>query len=365
MSLIKDVYSEKFYLQFSASVSKSLPLFDKKKFMKLILSPSFYEMEWKERMKHTTVVFHQFLSKDFKKAAKEIQLIIGQIQKDGSHNGGLAHMFFPDYVETYGLNDFKTSVKLFEFITKFISCEFAVRPFLLKYDEQMLEIMQTWALSKDAAVRRLASEGSRPRLPWAMAIPFLKNNPSGVLPILNSLVEDDNEIVRRSVANNLNDISKDHSKVVLDFCKKWKGKNKQTDALLKHACRTMLKQGNPKALEIFGYNSSSVQMHSFDLKTKKITIGDYLEFSFTLINELETPKLVRLEYGIYYQKQSGNLAKKVYKISERIYGANESIKVDRRQSFKQISTRRFHKGLHQISIIINGEEKELFDFHLQ
>ena len=140
-------------------------------------------------------------------------------------------------------------MKAIEFITQFITCEFAVRPFLLKYGDKMMNQMRAWSLHKSHKVRRLASEGSRPRLPWAMAIPALKKNPMPVLTILENLKNDPSESVRRSVANNLNDISKDRPGMVLKIANAWKGQNKETDAIVRHGCRTLLKHGHPEVLD--------------------------------------------------------------------------------------------------------------------
>ncbi|MGY0037975.1 DNA alkylation repair protein [Pedobacter sp. NJ-S-72] len=135
-------------------------------------------------------------------------------------------------------------------ITQFISCEFAVRPFLAKYGGQMMIRMEKWSLHESHKVRRLASEGSRSRLPWAMAVPGLKKDPSPILPILENLKNDPSEWVRKSVANNLNDISKDHPEIVIAIANRWKGLSKETDAIIKHGCRSLLKQGHAKILPI-------------------------------------------------------------------------------------------------------------------
>jgi 3-methyladenine DNA glycosylase AlkC len=157
-------------------------------------------------------------------------------------DGGLVYIFLPDYIEQYGLEDFESSVKAIENVTRFVSCEFAVRPFILKYGGTMMKKMRTWSLHKSYHVRRLSSEGSRPRLPWAISIPELKKDPSPILPILENLKNDPSEWVRRSVANNLNDIAKDHPGLVIELARKWKGISRETDAIIKHGSRTLLKK---------------------------------------------------------------------------------------------------------------------------
>ncbi|MEI7587518.1 DNA alkylation repair protein [Runella sp.] len=276
----------------------------------------------------------------------------------------MGFIFFPDYIEVYGLDDFDTSVKAIEFITQFITCEFAVRPFLLKYGNTMMEQMQAWSLHKNHKVRRLASEGRRPRLPWAMAIPALKKNPTPVLPILENLKNDPSESVRRSVANNLNDISKDHSDVVVQIANAWKGQNKETDAIVRHGCRTLLKQGHSEVLTLYSLVSERIHLSDFALLTPTLKIGESLEFSFLILNANAGHQKVRLEYAVYYKRQNGQLSKKVFKISEREYAPDEQVKILRKQRFVLITTRKFYAGTQQLSIIINGEEKEVVPFEL-
>lgn len=364
MGLIKDIYSVTFYEKFGQAVAEVYPIFDKQKFIDSIYEGDFAQKEWKERMKHTTTVFHQFMPENFPEAVVLIDKIIENLKKNKFTEGNLAFIFFADYIEIYGIDDFKTSSKAFVSITQFISCEFAVRPFILKYKEKMIDEMVKWSLHENHHVRRLASEGSRPRLPWAMAIPFLKKDPASILPILENLKNDPSEYVRRSIANNLNDIAKNNPQIVLQIANKWKGFTKETDAIIKHGCRTLLKQGHPEILSHYGLESTNIELSSFEIKTPVVKIGDYLQFQFHLNNKNEEAKTIRLEYAVHYKKSKGHLAKKVFKISEKIYQPNQLIKVDRNQSFKLITTRVFHTGMHQLSIIINGTESEALEFEL-
>lgn len=331
------------------------PSFNKKHFNDLIFSNGFHDMEWKQRVKHTTSVLHQFMPSDFPKAAMQIEKLISLL-KERNIRGGLEFVIFPDYIETYGLDDFETSAKAFELITQFITCEFAVRPFVIKYGDRMIQQMNVWSLHENSQVRRLASEGSRPRLPWAMAIPDLKKDPAPLLAILNNLKNDPSESVRRSVANNLNDIAKDHPEVVIKIAMEWQGLSKETDAIIKHGSRTLLKQGHVTILKHYGLDSVGFVVTDFTIVTPVIKIGDNVQFFFHVQNTNKKACVLRMEYGIYYQKAKGHLARKVFKISERTYQPGEAVKVERKQSFKLITTRKFHVGQHKISIIINGQE---------
>ena len=364
MALIKDIYNPTFYGQLAASLSKSIPEFVAADFMKAILTDAFNEMEWKERVQHTTRVLHHFMPKDFAVSAKLMENMIAQLRADGFGEQALVFMFLPDYIATYGLADYESSVKALEFITQFISAEFAVRPFLLKYGDRLMGEMLRMSTHQNHHVRRFASEGSRPRLPWGAAIPALKKDPTLILPILENLKNDPSEYVRRSVANNLNDITKDNPDVVIGIAKKWKGLSRETDAIIKHACRCLLKSGHPEILGFYGLAADQLAVSDFQILSPKIKIGSQVTFSFTIKNDDEVERYIRLEYKIYYLKNNGSLAGKVFKISERSYPAGAEVLVKRKQSFKLITTRTFYPGQHKLAIMVNGKEKAIGDFEL-
>ncbi|MBE9600852.1 DNA alkylation repair protein [Pedobacter sp. MC2016-24] len=363
-SLLKNIYSAQFYSEISSVFSSILPNFNERKFSNDIFSPDFEQKELKERMRHTATVLHQFLPEDYVETVQLLKQAIGLFRERGNAEDGLAYMFLPDYIESYGLENYETSIDALEFITQFVSCEFAVRPFLLKYTEPMLRQMALWAMHPNYKVRRLASEGSRPRLPWAMAVPALKKDAFLVIPILEKLKNDPSEWVRRSVANNLNDIAKDHPQIVLDLAKQWTGIGKETDAIIKHGSRTLLKQGDPEILKYYQLESDAIEVNNLEVVNPYVKIGENLEFNFNLSNKQDREQKIRLEYAIYYRKQNGQLSKKVFKISEKGYPEKTTIKVHRKQKFILITTRTFYTGSHDLSIIVNGEEKAKTSFEL-
>ncbi len=230
----------------------------------------------------------------------------------------------------------------------------------------MLDQMQLWSKHENHQVRRLASEGSRPRLPWAMALSGLKKDPEPILAILDILKSDPSEYVRRSVANSLNDIAKDNPKIVISIAKKWKGINKETNGIVKHGCRTLLKQGNPEVMALYGLSpSSQIMIRDFIIESGIVRIGEDLKFSFSLQNTDEQNQCFRLEYAIYYLKQNGQFGKKVFKISEGKIEHGQTIIITKKQSFRIITTRRFYEGVQKLSVILNGIEKEIIEFELR
>jgi 3-methyladenine DNA glycosylase AlkC len=360
---LKNLYNEAFFNDLVDNLKLLLPEFREDVFLNKIYQSEWNEFELKQRMRHVTVCVESQLPSNYKSAID----ILLQLTYAVRHLKGMdtfGYMFIPDFIEQFGRDDFETSIQAMEKITQVMSCEFAVRPFLLKCPVKMMKQMHTWSRHSHENVRRFSSEGCRPRLPWAMAIPSLKKDPGPIIPILENLKNDPSEFVRKSVANNLNDISKDHPNQTLKLAKKWMGQTKQTDRIVKHGCRTLLKKGNQEALELFGSSANKhLQIQNFQIITPKVKIGSNLEFSFLLFNSDKKTLRARLEYGMYYLKANGSLSRKVFKISEKYYKSASKTLVRKKQSFKIITTRKFYSGKHEISIVVNGIElaKKSFD----
>ena len=251
-----------------------------------------------------------------------------------------------------------------ETVTQFISCEFAIRPFLIKYPDEVMAQMLKWSKHPHHHVRRFSSEGCRPRLPWAMAIPHLKKDPSPILPILENLKNDESLFVRKSVANNLNDIAKDHPDVVVQLANEWKGVSKETDWIIKHGCRTLLKKAHPSAYKMFGLNgAATAEIVNFKISNKKLKIGERLRFSFDLKTGKKASKL-RLEYAVYYAKASGKQSRKIFQITEKLYEPGKTFPFKKEQRFQDFTTRKHYPGEHKIAIVVNGRELAEKDFSL-
>jgi 3-methyladenine DNA glycosylase AlkC len=364
MALLKDLYSRKFYEGIAVCMTETIPGFNTPEFLKLIYIPAFDDMELKARMKHTAVSLQHFMPTDFAKGVRLLEVLIESLKAHEFWQERLEMMFIPNYIEVYGLEDLQASIHGMELATQYVSCEFAIRPFLNKYPDEMFKQMLEWSRHSNDRVRRLASEGCRPRLPWGLSVPALKKDPGPILQILENLRNDPSESVRRSVANNLNDISKEHPALVIEIARKWKGESKETDAIIKHGCRTLLKQGHEEMMSDYGLDIEGIVLEELEILTPTVEIGAALQFQFKISNAGNLAKTVRLEYGLYYRKANGQLAKKVFKISERNYRSGEKVKILRNQSFKLITTRKFYIGKHELSIIINGKEMEKASFEI-
>jgi hypothetical protein len=190
-----------------------------------------------------------------------------------------------------------------------------------------------------------------------MAIPAFKKDPSLILGVLEKLKDDDSEFVLRSVANNLNDISKDNPELVLDVCEKWLGTSEKTDWIVKHSCRTLLKAGEKRAMLLFGFGDpKSIAVENLAVNKKTVTIGDGITFSFELVVKTKKSCKVRLEYIVYFVRANGRLSRKVFQISEKTYNSGRHL-IKRKQSFADMSTRKHYPGDHNLAVVVNGVEK--------
>ena len=348
---LKDLFfSDKFIKELGESIKEVYPDFDLAMFNRLVYVDDWEGKELKQMMHHITQCLAQTLPGDYPAALKILTEIAPKFK-------GFNALIFPDYVGSFGLDDWELSLPALALFTSLCSSEFAVRPFLAKNPDRAMLFMNEWANDENVHLRRLASEGCRPRLPWAMSLPMFKKDPTLIFQIMETLKDDPEEYVRKSVANNLNDISKDHPEKVLDICERWYGHNKNTDWIVKRACRTMLKAGNKRALTLFGFGDPGqtiVEALSFDRQS--LSIGEELLFSFEI--KLRDPGIrrVRLEYGVDYVKARDKISRKIFQIKEDDFEAG-SYTITKKHSFKDLSTRNHYPGRHQFTIIINGVEK--------
>lgn len=353
---LKNLYSTELVESLSRKIKILYCDFNELGFIDYVMDEYWEAKELKDRMKHISESLNQFIPLEYAEVVKILM-------KAAPHFSGFEYMFFPGFIERYGLEEFDQSMQALEAFTQYSSSEFAVRPFIKNNSKKMMVQMELWAKSANYHVRRLASEGCRPRLPWAMALPEFKKDPSAVIKILEMLKNDESEYVRRSVANNLNDISKDNPQLVIIIAKKWLGKSKQTDKLVKHACRSLLKQGQAEIMQLFGFEKpSNIKLKNLII-SESVEMGENLVFSFDLKTQNKKLGKLRIEYGMDFVKKNGSLSRKVFQISEsNIDKRNKSVR--KSHSFKMISTRKYYAGEHQISIIVNGQEMASIGFIL-
>ncbi|MGN6645563.1 MAG: DNA alkylation repair protein [Cytophaga sp.] len=362
---LKNLYSPTFIKSLTTSLKKVYPAFNVKAFEKAVFDKEWENRELKQRMKHLAAVLHQYLTQNYKQDVGIIIEWVHYLKAHSNQQQSFEYLFLPEYIEMFGRDHVALSMKAIEEVTQYTSCEFAIRPFLDKDPEKIMQYMLKWSKHKNANVRRFSSEGCRPRLPWGMALKSFKKDPSLILPVLDNLKNDDSEYVRKSVANNLNDIAKDNPQVVIDIIKRWKGNSKNTDWIIKHGARTLLKKAHGEVLVLFDLHTLvRCEVKELTVNRKKIALGETLAFSFVLHTDPKANSKLRIEFAVYYMKGTGNSSRKLFKITEQTYEKGSSIIFNKKISFKDLTTRKHYPGKHKLSIVVNGNELMEKEFHV-
>jgi 3-methyladenine DNA glycosylase AlkC len=261
------------------------------------------------------------------------------------------------YISNRGLDHFDLSTQALYKITRCFTSEFDIRLFILKYPDITLALLAKWAKDPNPHVRRLVSEGSRPNLPWGKKLYFVADDPENTtLPLLTLLQDDPSEYVRRSVANHLNDFAKTKADIVVKHLTKWQKKNptKDKDRMINHALRTLIKNGHKEALALIGYDDDFDLSLQFQNYTKEVPWGGVFEFEFSITNKRATSKNLIVDYIIGFQKKSGKIGDKVFKLKKMEIGGGKSIPVAKKTSFKVISTRVYYAGKQTLAVQVNG-----------
>lgn len=260
-----------------------------------------------------------------------------------------------EFVARYGLGDFDRSMEALADLTPFGSAEFAIRPFLAQDAKRTLAVMAGWSGSADEHVRRLASEGSRPRLPWAARVAALRDDPTLAAGILETLRSDPSLYVRKSVANHLNDIAKDRPDWLVARLAAWPKEDARTVWIIRHALRTLIKKGDPRALAIIGVgHGAAVAVRHFSIAPQAVRLGGAIEINAELFSESPDDQRLVVDYRIHYARAAGKTAAKVFKFKtfDLAAGATATLKI--RQAIRDFSTRRHYPGRHDVELIVNG-----------
>jgi len=330
-------------------------------------------LELKQRSEQIMHAMHEFLPPEFSKAGEIIleslspalNADIYGITVDKNGIAGWAIMPITHYIGLYGQQHFDLSMTLLKECTKRFSSEFGIRFFLLNSPERTLLTMKEWAKDTDKHVRRLASEGARPRLPWAMQLADFINNPAPIIELLEILKDDEEEYVRRSVANNLNDIAKDHPELVAEVAKQWMHEaSTERKKLIRHACRTLLKRGNSQVLQVFSYNKPKLKQIKIKIETPKVIFGTALQFNISITSNSEHQQALMIDYIIHHQKANGTTSPKVFKWRTKNLLAHETLSFAKKHMIKKITTRTYYQGLHKLEVVVNGVSIGKVDFQL-
>lgn len=349
MEPLKEMFNKEFYRHFAQVFAEADKNFNAKTFIKDV-TQDMDALSLNGRLRNTSVMLHKHLPGDFPKAAEIL------FRAAPSLRTGYTALVLPDFVALYGKQHFDLSMDALKRFTPMGSSEFAIREFLKTDLDKTLKVMNKWAEDKDPHVRRLASEGSRPRLPWSFKLGEIIKKPALTQSILEKLNTDEELYVRKSVANHLNDHSKDNTAYMLQLVNTWDKNHRHTAWIIKHAIRTLIKKGDKTALGIFGFGEEAeVKLGRFSLDKTSLRLGDTLQFSFQLTSEKDMPQKLVIDYAVHYVKSSGETSKKVFKLKEAVLQPGETLQFVKKQSFQDLTTRKHYAGKHSVEIIVNGK----------
>lgn len=343
-------------------IGRHASTFDRKRFIALAAS-GMESLELMQRALQIADALEATLPEDFAEAAA---LLSASLPHAG-HSGLTGWMLLPvnQYIARRGLEDFEISLALLKELTRHFTAEFGIRTLIHADQDRALTEIGGWVRDTSHHVRRLASEGTRPRLPWAMRLPKLIADPQPILPILEALLDDPEDYVRRSVANSLNDIAKDHADLVADFVARHiAGASPERTRLLRHASRTLLKKGHAKALGNFGFGVFEAISADLTISTPTVVFGDAVDFTLSVRNTAKAPQRAMVDYAVHHQKANGTLAPKVFKWKSLSLTPNETVVLSRRHTLRPITTRQYYPGTHRIDILVNGAVVAGGDFEL-
>ncbi|MBP1989831.1 hypothetical protein [Paenibacillus eucommiae] len=353
---LKSVYNEPFLRGFGEKIQAVYGAFDTDGFIAAAMDDTWNELELKARMRRISQSLGEYLPASYEEALAVLFAIDEACV-------GFPYLFFPDFVEVFGQAEehWALSMEALERFTKKSSSEFAIRSFLLREPERVMSQMMVWAEHSDDHVRRLASEGCRPRLPWGQALPMFKRDPAPVLAVLELLKADPSLYVRKSVANNLNDIAKDHPSVVIETARRWKGMDPNTDWIVRHGCRTLIRKAESEVMALFGYaepegTTQLTTSAALTVEPAVLQIGGSCELQYELCIREGDPARIRIEYAIDFVKAGGKTSCKKFLLSDKTVPGGTHLVGKRTHRWSDLTTRRHYPGAHKIALLVNGRE---------
>jgi 3-methyladenine DNA glycosylase AlkC len=350
---LKHKFSKNHLKRTGEAIQDIFPSFNQKAYLATFrtLEP----LTMKERVHVLRNELHNLLPKSYPKA---LSILLKASQSEKMEDFDLWPV--TEFIQTYGLNDLDLSLDALKEITKNFTSEWAIRPFIKKYQNETLLFLFQCAKDTDTRVRRWASEGTRPRLPWGEQLQNFIKDPSPTIMILEQLKFDDELFVRKSVANHLNDISKDHPSITIQLLSKWQKEatpkdQKNIDWIVRQAMRTLIKNGHPGALSLLGVaKSAKINVAKINLKTNKLCMGEKLEFSFTVHSLARIEQKLIIDYRVHFVRAHGKTTIKVFKLKNIMIKVGEKLEVKKNHHFKEITTREYYNGVHKLDIQING-----------
>jgi 3-methyladenine DNA glycosylase AlkC len=321
------------------------------------------------RARHVAHALHRHLPTDYRQAIDILLASLGPPIDADQPAGMDPFLYAPHdyYVAEFGLDDWDTSMRAQYEITQRFSAEFSIRHFIERYPDTTLARLREWTSDSSAHVRRLVSEGTRPRLPWAPRLRQFQRDPSPVIELLELLKDDPSAYVRRSVANNLNDIGKDHPEILVAVCRRWlEDGGDRRRWVVRHALRSAVKRAVPGALDALGFDSRSpARISQVAIEPARPTIGGNVTVAFTVSNVAEERTRLNVDLRIGFVKANGAARPRVFKMRQLDLGAGERKRMMKRVSLRQLSTRLHYAGTHTVEAVVNGRAEAIGEFVLE
>jgi len=314
-------------------------------------------------------VLRRYLPDDYERALRILLKSIEPPLDEPSRSGMASFFYLPHvtFVARHGLGHFAASMRAQHLLTQRFTAEFSIRPFLQRYPAKTLAQLARWARDPSCHVRRLVSEGTRPRLPWAPRLRHFQQDPRPVLRLLELLKDDPELYVRRSVANCLNDIGKDHPALLATTARRWlKGASEQRRWVIRHALRSAIKRGDAGALAALGFGGSTqIAVGKPRLVPRQPMIGKSLRIAFEVSNRGSRRQRVLVDCRIYFVKASGRASPKVFKLKVLDLAPCQCAPLAKTISLADMTTRKHYPGAHRIEVLLNGRAVPLASFQLR
>lgn len=364
---LKNQFGEEIIDRIAAMVSPQAPRLDWESFRRRARK-GYVELEMMDRARQIASELARVLPKRFPIAADLLVRSFGPAHESEQNSGmeGFLYLPFGLYIATHGLDDFDAGMRANYELTKRFTAEFSLRPFLEKQPKRALEYLACWVDDPNVHVRRLVSEGTRPRLPWAGRLRTFDDCPDAMIGLLTRLRDDPHEYVRRSVANHLNDIGKSHPDLLVDVCARWMAAaSEPRRKLVRHALRFLVKQGHEGAIRVLGFDrrhADAVEIGRVSITPRRASIGESIEVRFQLCNKASSGCRLVVDLKVHYVKADSTHSPKVFKLGQVELAAGGAIELRHKLSLRQMTTRTHYPGRHLLEAMVNGRPIALGGF---
>lgn len=360
MEPLKTFFSEKLVKRLASDLVRAYPQFPTRAFVRDACR-GLETLELLDRGRHISRVLAEHLPPSYPEAIEILLASLGpKFESDELLGAGMAPFFYLPhtlFVAERGLEHFDLSMRAQYELTKRFTAESSIRPYIERDPERVMRYLHRWAKDPNAHVRRLVSEGTRLRLPWARRVAWLDKNPDRVLALLELLKDDPSTMVRRSVANNLNDMGKVHPRLLVETAKAWLADaSPERRKLVEHALRSAIKRGNADALAVLGYgHAPRVDVENVAFSPKRVPIGGRVAMTFALRSRSKQPQRLLVDVAVHFVKANGSASPKVFKLGRFDLPPRESLELKTGFSLAVHTTRVPRPGDHAVDVIVNGQ----------